>query len=397
MYRALYNYLFDIAKPDTANKMSTIKSEINQLKNAMTRYKSFIGTSKDFTSGNLKQIIDGLQKEEETLQLQLNDIASSKYFMENRDTIVNSRNKYLKVIDNINTLDFKLRRTQESIATAVDEKKQNSMHALAKQFFNEIKTILPDINKSFEQLVAFNNRLYDNKIDYFSDIASKLSKRKEELENEKKELLETNKRYLGLIQDNDIEKFDSLSKKILANKKSLSAKEEQLDTLVRFENELLRLSSRFEELQKVLETENSNFKHNIDKFNFYFTNIVENVTGEKPMLLYNEDDSLFPLSIINLEEGTGTGSLKSLVFCYDIAYQIFAKDAGLNVPEFVVHDVLENIEGDKLKKIVEKANTLDSQFIVAILKEKLDSSKISKEVQQKGKLISLSNNHRIFE
>ncbi len=58
---------------------------------------------------------------------------------------------------------------------------------------------------------------------------------------------------------------------------------------------------------------------------------------------------------------------------------------------------MENIEGDILKTTINIANETGTQYIVALLKEKLDSSGFSKEDQSKYELIKLSSSNRIFD
>lgn len=66
-------------------------------------------------------------------------------------------------------------------------------------------------------------------------------------------------------------------------------------------------------------------------------------------------------------------------------------------PRFVVHDVVENVEGDDLRTVINIANGIDAQYIVAVLKEKLDSSHISKAEQEKLTILQLSEDDRLFE
>ncbi|MFR7732162.1 MAG: DUF2326 domain-containing protein [Collinsella sp.] len=79
--------------------------------------------------------------------------------------------------------------------------------------------------------------------------------------------------------------------------------------------------------------------------------------------------------------GSSTGTRKSLIAAFDLAfYQQFAIANRIFTPRFfIVHDVIESIEGDDLRTIIEAANGMESQYILGILKEKLDSSRIPEE------------------
>lgn len=95
--------------------------------------------------------------------------------------------------------------------------------------------------------------------------------------------------------------------------------------------------------------------------------------------------------------GTSTGTRKSLIAAYDLAYQHFARSIGKKVPNFVVHDVIENIEGKNLHSIFDRANESGSQYIIAVLKEKLDSSDIEEEKYEEHTVLTLSADDKLFE
>src|SRR5690625_638412 len=107
------------------------------------------------------------------------------------------------------------------------------------------------------------------------------------------------------------------------------------------------------------------------------------------------DTEQFPVSFVDLE-GTSTGTRKSLAAAYDVSYQRFAQVNKFSVPRFVVHDVVETIEGKKLRAMVEIEEEYDTQFIIAVLKEKLDSSGIDELYQQQHTILQLSQEERLF-
>ena len=115
------------------------------------------------------------------------------------------------------------------------------------------------------------------------------------------------------------------------------------------------------------------------------------------MLIYHPQNDSFPVSISDLTEGTSTGTKKSLLAAYDIAYQLFAREIEKTVPNFIVHDVLESIEGDNLKSLIKEVESAGIQYISAILKEKLVSSGLSEEERDKMVILELSTTDRLFE
>ncbi|HFI0960595.1 TPA: DUF2326 domain-containing protein [Streptococcus suis] len=89
--------------------------------------------------------------------------------------------------------------------------------------------------------------------------------------------------------------------------------------------------------------------------------------------------------------------MKSLIAAYDIAYQLFAREIKKVTPHFIIHDVLESIEGDDIRALVDEVENNPMQYISAILKEKLVSSGMSTEKQNEIIVLELSMKDRLFE
>ena len=143
------------------------------------------------------------------------------------------------------------------------------------------------------------------------------------------------------------------------------------------------------------ESRTNGFAAMMRAFNTFFTPLAREFNNESPILVYYEESNKFPVAIRDIA-GSSTGTRKSLIAAFDLAYQQFAESKGIKTPRFIVHDVLENIEGKVLRDIIARANTIDCQYIVAVLKEKLDSSLIPAEEQSKLQILRLSIDDMLF-
>ena len=178
-----------------------------------------------------------------------------------------------------------------------------------------------------------------------------------------------NKNYLSLIKDNKIEDYFKLTEILNGYKSEWMAIKENFNSLKRFEEEKNVITKRIESLSSFTKEEfKTVYSEKINLFNTYFNKISNKINGEKP-----------------------------IIAAYDISYQKFATVENKKVPKFVIHDVLESIEGDNLNNIVREVNESDSQYIIAILSEKLDSSQISKVDQERMRIIELSKSNLLFE
>jgi len=394
-YRAIYNYLFNISNPAFDKERDKLKKELNIVKKAKKKYMEINGFD------DLKTAEENMQKLSNYInevELKIDNIVSKDYFEKNIKYILKNRNEYQVINAQIYDLEYKIDRNNEIIENLTTTFTKHFDDGLSKDFFNEINNIVPKLNKTFGELIDFNNKLLQNKINYFKDIGEILQRQKEVLVNKVEEMDLKNKNHLSLIKDNKIEDYFKLTEILNEYKSEWIAIKENFNSLKRFEEEKNAITKRIESLPSFTKEKlKTIYSEKLKLFNTYFNKISNEINGEKPILIYNPDISEFPVSIKNIHSGTSTGTKKSLIAAYDISYQMFATVENKKVPKFVIHDVLESIEGDNLNNIIREVNESQSQYIIAILSEKLDSSQISKVDQERMRIIELSKSNLLFE
>lgn len=390
MYRRIYNYLFDIPNLGNLKELENKKETLNQIRKSESAYKRLINNQPNDV---LEQKIDFNKARSKQLQKQINDLVKGTDFIQNREKILQARNKYQDLKRNIDELQYQQKIISKDIQN-VNESNPEVNDKLTKELFDEVGKLLPEVNKDYVELIAFNNALKNNRLNYLNNLMADIKNEEIHLIENLQGFLEENKNNIGLIKNNDIAEYDNLTDELSKINTNIAKQEETLETLNEYSKEIDRLST---EISISQETDVVNYKENLNKFNSYFTKLVSEIYNKEPILVYHENLKEFPVSIEDLDEGTSSGSLKSLILCYDIAYQKFAQSIGKVVPNFIVHDVLETIEGDVLLKLINEINSSHIQVIIAILKEKLDSSKVDTKVQDRCTILTLSNNDRVFD
>lgn len=390
-YRAVYNYLFDISDPKEDTDRDSLNKKLRDVEQAEKRYIEVSNVPEKY---ELEQIISTLKQDEDKLDKELNDILNRKDFEKNRIQFNKVRNEYTELLQHISDIKFRIKQNKNNIDENEAKNKEIST-SLVHDFFDEVNDLIPNLNKEYDELVAFNKSIQQNKIKYVNEINKDLEQKLNTLEKQREELVTRNKEYISLIKDDKIDEYYELSDKYKEVQESINNKKNQLDELNNFEKEIYNLNQKIKSLDKK-KKHHVKYPDRMEQFNKYFRPFALNINGEHPILTYNPDTSKFPLTISDLNNGTGTGTTKSLIAAYDLAYQKFAQDINKNVPNFIVQDVLENIEGKNLKSIIEISNKLDAQYIIAILNEKLDSAGLSEEEQRKLTVVSLSNSNKPF-
>lgn len=395
-YRSVYNFLFDISDPALDNELSKLNGELNRMQETVRRYKQ-VNKANDLEQQ--RQVLFALEANYSKTKSKMDDILNVDDYKNNRETIMAARAEYTKLTDQLNELDYRIERNGEALKLARAEKTRKANLELSQRFFDEVCSMIPEINKTFEEMVTFNSKLCDNKISYFSELDEELHKKRVELARERERLLDQNSQYLSLVTKDRIGEYEQLSSALVQQKQEIGRHEEVINTLERFEEEL-------EDIQRNIDSystggaarkgKGEDYQSMMNSFNGFFTPLAQEINGESPILVYSPDTKKFPVSITEIS-GSSTGTRKSLIAAFDLAYQQFAIANNIHTPRFVVHDVVETVEGGDLSAIVKAANNIDAQYIVATLKEKLDSSEIPDETQRELQILQLADNDRLFE
>ena len=395
-YRSVYNFLFNISNPALDNELSRLNGEFNRMQETIRRYKQ-VNRVNDLDQQ--RQVLLALETNYCKTKSKIDDILNVDDYKNNRDTIMAARTKYTKLTDELNELDYRIERNDEDLKSAQSEKERTANLELSQRFFEEVCSMLPEIHKTFEEMVEFNNKLCDNKILYFAENDERLRHKREEIIQSREKLLNENSQYLSLVTKDKIGEYEQLSSTLMQQKQEIGRHEEIIDTLERFEKKLQDIQRDIDSYSTgglARKGESEDYQSMMNSFNSFFTPLAQKINGENPILVYSPDTKKFPVSIAEIS-GSSTGTRKSLIAAYDLAYQQFVIANNLHAPRFVVHDVVETVEGENLSAIVKAANSIDSQYIVATLKEKLDSSEISDDIQQELQILQLADNDRLFE
>ncbi|MFL2075028.1 DUF2326 domain-containing protein [Leuconostoc mesenteroides] len=389
-YRMVYDYLFDISDQIVGQKREELLLELKTLKTSLKRYEQVENTT---SPDALTQIITVLKSRRDEYQEKINDIVSSEYFQLNRERIDDVREQYTEITTLINQLSYKNKLNEEALSKLDDSLNRPNLD-LTNDFFKEVKSLLPTVTKTFDELVLFNEKLVSNKKQYLKEVMSKTVSRIREAEKERELLIDGNRTLIALVQNNKIDEYLSLLQNLSQVDQNISSNQTILKTLNHYNRDIDQATSQLHELnEKDVSDEKSTEK--MELFNKYFVDFAQRISQESPVLSYTNDFEKFPVKITSID-GSSTGTRKSLIAAYDLAYQAFAKDLNKAIPNFIIHDVMENIESGNLESIVTLAETTGSQYIVAILQENLNLA-LQNNVNNNYKILELSSEHKLFD
>lgn len=261
--------------------------------------------------------------------------------------------------------------------------------------YKKAKSLIPDLQKSFEEIVDFHNRMVKEKIKYITKELPELNHELKELQNKISALLNDEKIYSDKVKkSNTIDDLQLIITRLNALHEQKGTFEEKRRILRDSVAKLEDISSKLDKINKNISEKDTLIKERVQDFNQYFTEISNKLYAEKFILSPNKTDKGYLLDISSITGNLGTGKKKGQIAAFDLAYIQFADNNHIQAPHFILHDQIENIHDNQiLKLITEIVASINCQYIVPVLQDKLPQN-IDIE---KYKILSLSQKDKLFK
>lgn len=320
------------------------------------------------------------------------------YMDEYREELDSKRKLTLRINDlqeKMELVEFEISNIENSIVSLSKEKSEINIQIL-QAIYQEAKSYIPKLQKNFEDMISFHNSMIQNRIDF---IQKQLNVKKELLEQYSSQLAnileQKEKITIEALDEGLLDELNMLNRKI----EDLSLKKGEIKQSIQLleEQEAVRQGLNKELLDIQNQMENDGIDEKIKKFNQFFSDYCDKLYGEKYLLAYNEnwkEEKKFPVSIASLGGKVGTGKKKAVIVAFDLAYMQYSIHMGIKVPQFVIHDKMENTHINQIKTIFEICEEIDGQYIIPILRERID--KVDQKYVQKAKVLELSTNNKFF-
>ncbi len=263
-----------------------------------------------------------------------------------------------------------------------------------KSLYEKAKSLISNIQVSFEDTVKFHNDLISEKLEYITkelpEIEQQIRKIKSEIMLLRKEedLLTERLNKSALVED--------FEKTILDLNKQFERKgnlEEQKRLWIYSQEKLANIDKDLNEINQGIISKDSQIQNRITEFNKYFSVMSNRLYGETYLLSSQKNEKGYELIVTNLEGNPSTGKKKGQIAAFDFAYIEFADRLEIECLHFIMHDQLETIHDNQLNAIVEVANSINGQYIVPILRDKIPSNIDISEFE----VLSLSQDDKLFK
>ena len=256
-----------------------------------------------------------------------------------------------------------------------------------------------ELGKKFEEVVNFHNNMVTNKIVYIEKNVLEVQKNIDKLKDELDIKLDKESRLIKLISNKEaLGDYENLNLKLQDKNREKGFKEGLVQNIRDVKLQLDKKSKECDNLNQIIGKFITDYKENLKEFNSYFSSYSEKLYGEKYYLTTKEKINIthnYILNIGNMTENMGTGKKKAQISALDIAYLRYSEKKGLDVPYFVLHDQLETVFENQIDTLFSLASNIDSQFIVAVLSDKLKN--IDKKTIINNTIVTLSQDDKLLK
>jgi uncharacterized protein YydD (DUF2326 family) len=392
-YDTIYLFLFNFANNKLLSEKDKLTTKLAECQKKIKLYE------KDDNISSL----DSLKQRKQLVDNELNDLMSRRKNLDYIETYKKELQEKSKLKNNINELEeqiqlleFDVNLINKNIQKLKKEKSNIDVSQIT-NIYNESEAYIGELHKTFQDVVRFHNAMIENRINFI----------KMQLEPKEKELKEILKKRDELLNEKKNITIDLLDEGLLEDLNILNSKIEKLDLeegeinqsikiLDGVEDEKEDLIDKIKKLEKNFDPKNNNKK--ISVFNSYFSDYCQELYNEKYFLVYNNNwkqEKKFPVYLDHFKGNVGTGMKKGVIVAFDLAYMKYSKVMNIKSPQFVIHDKLENTHINQLRTIFDLCKDIDGQYIVPILRERVD--KVDSKLINQAKVLELSKNNKFFK
>lgn len=233
------------------------------------------------------------------------------------------------------------------------------------------------IQKTFEELHQFHNRMISEKAKYISKDLPRLDMEIDSKSRLISRLLQEEATLASAISRS--ESFEELEKLISELNEKYRKKgeyEKVIQQVKESESNLAEFNRRLDEIDDALFSQSfeQKVKEQVNKFNKHFAAISQALYGEQYALKGDATENrkgqrLYKFSAFNTN--FSSGKKQGEISCFDIAYTLFADEENIPCMHFLLNDKKELMHDNQLLKIAQLVNDKGIQFVASILKDKL--------------------------
>lgn len=359
-YETLYLFLLGLERDDADKKQALTTKLAQEVKFKERLEKSKSKTIYELSLKMIEDEIDELNKKKDTFNL--ND--SLEIDLEELNNVKYNINKVSSQISKMEIRKSLIKEAKAELENNISTIDINQLRVLYKEVTLNIDTI----QKTFEDLLNYHNKMIVEKIKFISHDLPELENKLQYAKTELNELLSEEKRLSGNISKGDT--FEELEKVIEQLNEKFMTKgeyESAIAQITEVEENINTLKKQIDEIDYVLfssEFENK-LKAQLVKFNRCFSTVSKELYDESYALTYkvstNKKTGKSTYEFNSFNANMSSGKKQGEILCFDLAYLLFAEKENILSLKFLLNDKKELMHDHQLIKVAEYVRNKNMQ------------------------------------
>jgi len=265
------------------------------------------------------------------------------------------------------------------------------------QIYQQATSLVSVIQKTFQELYDFHNRMVESKLRFITKDLPKIEKQlTAQREYLKRLLAEESELSAAVIRSDSFDVLEQLIIELNAKYQKKGDYENTVRQLNAVDSKLAELNEKLAAIDNDLFSDEFALKiqNQINKFNRHFSSVSYELYGEKYALKVDtkivKGRRLYEFTAFNLN--FSSGKKQGEISCFDIAYTLFAEEENIPCMHLLLNDKKELMHGNQLLKIANLVNVKGIQFVASILKDKLPEELNKNEYV----ILKLSQDDKLF-
>ena len=281
----------------------------------------------------------------------------------------------------------------------LESQKSNIDTAQLALIYKQAKVLIPDLQRTFEELVTYHNQMLDNKVGFILKSLPQIKERLESLQKELRILLTKEDALTQkVVKSNTYEELENLINELNQKHQEKGEYENIINQINTIENEILQSENELKTIDDDLFSDSfkNHVQEQVNKFNILFSQISRQIYDEEYVIKFdsvpNKKTGTNIYKFTSFNANLSTGKKMGEISCFDIAYTLFARQENIPHLDFILNDKKELMSDNQLIRIAEIVEGNNIQFVASILKDKLPS-----EINQSERfVVELSQEDKLF-
>lgn len=386
-YEALFLFWLGI-NVDNADRKHQLSTERKMEENLQKRLKN---------DGNLSQITQSLlviNRTIQELQNKKNSYNVNENYNEELSELMNVKSEINRLSTEFTRLELRKELILESKVDLENDLANIDTKNIQK-LYEEAKTLIPNLQKTFEDTLNFHNQMIVEKVKYIT----------QELPNLENEIISTKSKINTLLGSEKIlteslnktlssEDLQSIITELNKAHEKKGNLEEQKRLWESSNNKLEKIEKELEEINNGIGSKETLIQTRIAEFNKYFVDISRRLYDEQFVLSSDKNEKGYELNITSISGNLGTGKKKGQMAAFDLAYIQFADALGIKCLHFILQDQIENVHDNQISNLLtEIVSQINCQYVLPVLRDKLPDDIDVDQYQ----ILSLSETDKLFK